>query len=369
MKPPLLYALYTSNLYGTERMTLATAWALRDEFEPIIFTPPGPVVSEAEKMGFHVVVTETTRIGALAAALRPYLARHERLAFFGTRPVHSLVFAALNFIYRRRAAHVFVVHGGGWANKRRLNYLPVTLVAISGFVRERLLAHGVRDRQIRVIENFLTDARVASAPRREPFSKPGVRRVAVIGRLTPEKHVDLLLACLEQHSELAEIEFHLYGSGSESEALKARAESGSLNVVFEGYRSDVPEQLARADLFLHLTAEEPFGLVVLEAMAAGVPVVVPDRGGAGEIVEDGVSGIRFAADDPASLAACLSDLSHAQPERLNALAAAGRAALATRFAERARIADYRSLLRVALAGEPDGPAAAAFEIPAGAGRT
>ena len=367
MKPPLLYALYTSNLYGTERMTLATAWALRDEFEPVILTAPGPVVDEAEKMGFTVVVVDTTNVVSLARALRPYLARYERLAFFGTRPVHSLVFSALNAWYRRRAAHVFVVHGGGWANKRRLNFLPVTLVAISYFVRERLVASGVRGAQIRVIENFLTDARVAAAVRRAPFAERGVRRVAVIGRLAPEKRVDLLLTCLETHPELAGIAFHVYGSGSELDALLARARAADLNVVFEGYRADVGAELARADLFLHLASEEPFGLVVLEAMAAGVPVLVPDRGGAAGIVHEGVSGLHFAADDPADLAACLTRLSRADAPFLNALAAGGCAALENRFSERARIADYRSLLRAAPCGPQGGPAKVALERPARAG--
>jgi len=361
VKPPLIYALYTGNLYGTERMALATAWALRDEFAPVILAPAGPVTGEATKMGFEVVVADTTSVPSLAAALRPLLAKNKRLAFIGTKPVHSLVFAALNVFFRRRAGHVFVVHGGGWANKRRLNGLPVTIVAISAYVRERLLAHGVRDRQVRVIEDFLTDARIASAPHRAAFVEPGIRRVAVIGRLMPEKRVDVLLGCLEQHPELAAIEFHIYGGGNESGALQARALAGGLNVVFEGFRPDVPEQLARADLFLHLTHEEPFGLVVLEAMAAGVPVLVPDGGGAGAIVEDGVTGIHFAANDTSSLAARLAELQRAAPERLNALASAARKALETRFSESARVGDYRVLLRAALGEGDDATRAAAPE--------
>jgi glycosyltransferase involved in cell wall biosynthesis len=346
-RTPLLYTLHSGNLYGTERMALATAWGLHDEFEPVIFTPGGPAAAEARTMGFEVI--ETTSDRAFATQLRPYLARHKRLAFFSTRTMHSLVFAAMNLFYRRRVVHVQMVHGGtdeffSYGQKRRLNRLPVTLVAVSEFVRARLLAHGVRDRQIRVIENFLPAGQVAAAPRREPFRQSGIHRVAVVSRLDPIKRIDVLLACLENRPELNAIAFHLYGTGSESEAWKARASKSALNVVFEGFRPDVDEQLAQADLFVHLCPEEPFGLAILEAMAAGVPVVAPDSGGAGSLIEDGVSGLHFAANDAASLGACLAELCQAEPDRLNALVAGARAALATRFSERERLADYRSLI-------------------------
>ena len=346
-RTPLLYTLHSGNLYGTERMALATAWGLRDEFEPVIFTPGGLAAVEARTMGFEVV--ETTNDRAFAIQLRPYLSRHRRLAFFSTRTMHSLVFAAMNLLYRRTVANIHMVHGGtdealSYGQKRRLNRLPVTLVAVSAFVRERLLAHGVRDRQIRVIENFLPAEQVASAPRREPFRQPGIRRVAVISRLDPIKRIDVLLTCLENRPELNAIAFHLYGTGSDSEALKARAAKGGLNVVFEGFRPDVDEQLAQADLLVHLCPEEPFGLAILEAMAAGVPVVAPDSGGAGSLIEDGVSGLHFAANDAASLGACLAGLCQAEPERLNSLVAGARTALATRFSERERLADYRALI-------------------------
>jgi glycosyltransferase involved in cell wall biosynthesis len=249
-------------------------------------------------------------------------------------------------------AQINIVHGdcteGGYNKQRILNRLPVTIVAVSEFVRERLVAHGVRDRQIRVIENFLSAERLAATPCREPFRQPGVRRAAVISRLVPEKRIDVLLTCLKNRPELNSIEFHIYGAGPESETLKARAATNGLNVVFEGFRFDVAEQLAQADLLVHLCPMESLGVALLEAMAAGVPVVAPDHGGTGCVIQDGVSGLHFAANDAESLGVCLARLRQAEPERLNKLVAGARAALAARFSERERIADYRSLIRASL---------------------
>ena len=81
---------------------------------------------------------------------------------------------------------------------------------------------------------------------------------------------------------------------------------------------------------MHTCPEEPFGLVVLEAMAADVPVLVPDRGGPDFIVEAGVSGFKFRADDAADLAARLADLAAAPAGVLNRAAAGGRVAVTER---------------------------------------
>jgi glycosyltransferase involved in cell wall biosynthesis len=348
-------------------MTYATAWGLRDEFEPVIFTPPGPSVSEARKRDFEVVETlslGSTEAGgitsaqswAFSARLRPYLSRHKRLALFGTRCMHSLVLAAMNVVFRRRVANFHIVHGveeeSRWAQKRALDRFPfpITVVAVSEFARERMQSYGLR-RPVRVIENYLTDERLAATPRRRPFRQPGVRRAAVISRLDPVKRLDVLLTCLENRRELNSIAFHIYGDGPEGEALKARSRKSGLNIVFEGFRADVAEQLTKADLLVHTGPQEVLPLALLEAMAANVPVVAPDSGGSACVVDDGVNGLRYGAGDAASLGACLAGLLEADPSRLNALVAGGRASLATRFSERERLAEYRASIWASLGGE------------------
>ena len=78
--------------------------------------------------------------------------------------------------------------------------------------------------------------------------------------------------------------------------MASAASRGDLGgeVDFRGFRDDVPAELARLDVLVHAsTIPEPFGQVVLEGMAAGLPVVAADAGGPAEIVDDGVDGLLY----------------------------------------------------------------------------
>ena len=114
------------------------------------------------------------------------------------------------------------------------------------------------------------------------------------------------------------------------------------NVTFTGFLPNALEELAQADLLVHLCPVEPFGLTILEAMAAGVPVLVPDSGGAGSVVQNGISGFRFRSNDADSLGGRLVELTQTPAECLNRIVAGGREALVSRFSAEARLADYRS---------------------------
>lgn len=355
MRTPLIYALHSGNLYGTEQMALATAQGLRDEYAPVIFAPEGKALAEARRLGLETRSFQSP--WEFVQRLRPYLAAHGELAFMATGLAHSLALALLNLYYRRRVVHLHIVHGGAderlsYGRKRLLNHLGVTFVAVSGFVKERLVANGVCPERIAVVENFLPPERVESAPRRPPFDRPGIRRAIVVSRVDPIKRIDLLLEALDYNYQLRGLSVRVLGSGWDLEKLSRRARGEHPNVAFAGYSPNVGEELAKSDLLLHLCPVEPFGLAVIEAMAAGVPVLVPDSGGAGTLVEDEVSGFRFRADDADHLATRLLELTNASAERLNRVVEGGLRALATRFEASARLDDYRRLLAAGLA-EPD----------------
>lgn len=352
MKLPLIYSLHSGNLYGTERMALSTASGLAAEFDPVIMAPPGPALDEARARGFQALPFSSP--WQFATALRPLLASHKRAAFLATGVMHSSVCIFWNKLYRRRIAHLHLVHGGAaeklsYGRKSKLNGSPVQFVAVSAYVRERLIANGVNRAQIEVIENFLTEENLAAAPRRAPFQKKDLRRLIVISRLDPEKRVDLLLEALERDRDAGRYEVRIFGTGWNTEALKRRAAAANLDVTFAGFRPDVSSALAQSDLLVHLCAVEPFGLAVIEAMAAGVPVLVPDAGGAGSLVEDERSGFHFRANDPASLLGKIRYISNLEADRLNEVVGNGQNLLRTRFSENARLADYRRILLEKLA--------------------
>ena len=344
---PLIYALHSGNLYGTERMALATACGLAAQFRPVIMAPPGPALEETNRLGLQGVPFS----GALqfAASLRRLLSRPKRVVFLATGVMHSSVYLALNQLYRRGTSHIHLVHGGAeerlsYGRKKKLNGRPVRFVAVSSYVRERLIANGVNAGQISVVENFLPDLQINTAPRRAPFQKPGIRRVIVISRLDAEKRVDVLLDALERHPDLREFEFHVYGSGWDAEALRQRAGSANLPVKFAGFSTQIASELAASDLLLHLCPTEPFGLAILEAMAARVPVLAPDAGGAGSLVTDEISGFHFHANDPDHLANRLQYVNGLAVSRLNQVICESQRSLRNRFSEQVGIGEYRRLI-------------------------
>lgn len=349
---PLIYALHSGNLYGTERMALATAAGLIGQFDPLILAPDGPISDEAARMGLRFQPFGST--SEFARRIRPTFSRSGELALIATAVSHSIAAIALNSVYHRRMAHLHVVHGGtderlSYGRKKLLNRSSAVFVAVSQFVRERLIANGARDNKVQVIENFLPEARVNGCFRRAPFTGTPIHRVLIISRVDPIKRVDLLLDALDREPSLSHMHVRVLGTGWDLETLRERARVTHPNVTFAGFVSDIESELAKSDLLIHLCPAEPFGLAIVEAMAANVPVLVPDQGGAGSLVEPGATGFRFQADNAASLARRLLEIFKTTPVELNAIVARARGLLHSRFSPEARINDYRALLEAGLA--------------------
>lgn len=351
MRPLLAYALHSGNLYGTERMGLETAAGLAGEFDPVILAPEGPALAEARQRGFEAIPFGNAR--DVAAALWRLLGPRRPVAFFATGLVHSAAFLAVNAVRRRPAAHLHVVHGGtderlSYGRKKLLNRAPGFLVAVSSFVKDRLVAHGVDPRKVRVVENFVPDSLAATCPKRAVPGDEGVTNAVVVSRVDPIKRLDVLLDAVEGEPALADLSVRVLGTGWQLDELRARAAERCPNVRFEGFSAKVPEELAASDLLVHTCPEEPFGLAILEAFAAGVPVLVPDTGGAGSLVTDGEDGFRFHANDALDLRRRLVEIRALPGERRAAVVAGARAALAGRFSARRGIAEYRALVEEAL---------------------
>ncbi len=347
MHIPLVYVLHSGQLYGTERMALATLSGLKDEFQPILLSPPGLAIQEGQRRGF--VVQSFANKRELSTHLSAHLTTHKKLVIFATGLTHSLILSTLNLFCRRKIIHVHMVHGGtderaSYGRKKYLNSLGIVFVANSSFTKMRLIANGVRADKIKVIENFLLE--LDDYPKRASFTQEKVQRLVVVSRTDPIKRVDLLLDALEQTPQLGKLSIRVCGSGWDLEKLRARAQASHPNVNFLGYTDNVQEELANADLLVHLCPVEPFGIVILEAMAAGIPVLVPDTGGASTLVEAGVSGFHFRAEDADDLAKRLLELTQAQPEQLNQVVQAAREVLTTRFSATRGIAEYRRLVSV-----------------------
>jgi glycosyltransferase involved in cell wall biosynthesis len=134
------------------------------------------------------------------------------------------------------------------------------------------------------------------------------------GRLDPEKGLDVLLhAFARSPGELV-----LAGSGSEEARLRALAD-GRVRFLGPLDRDELPAVYAAADAFVLPSRSEPWGMVLNEAAAAGLPLVATEGAGAAhDLVEDGVNGFRVPVDDEEALATALRRLAEDEPFRLAA---------------------------------------------------
>ena len=177
-------------------------------------------------------------------------------------------------------------------------------------------------------------------------TRPG-RIVAAAGRLSPEKGFDLLI---ETAARLAphwpDVGFVLFGDGPLREDLtKQIAERGLQGrFVLAGFRPDLERVLPACDLAVSSSHTEGLPVVVLEEMAAGLPVVATAVGGTPEVVEDGVTGSLVPPGDAAALARAAAELL-AAPERMRAMGQAGRRRVETHFTFAAQAEQYERLFR------------------------
>jgi glycosyltransferase involved in cell wall biosynthesis len=205
-------------------------------------------------------------------------------------------------------------------------------------------------RKLRVIHNGIDVP--AGAPQRRPAAGAVLRAVHV-ARLNPIKDQDTLLRAVRRVVD-AEPRFELdvIGDGPRREELLALRSELRLtgHVRFLGYRDDVPELLTGRGLFLLSSLSEGISLTLLEAMAAGLPVVATAVGGNPEVVVPGQTGLLVPPRDPDRLAAAILSLIR-DPRQAADLGRAGRERVAAHFDLRRVVAAYQRLYEELLIGK------------------
>jgi glycosyltransferase involved in cell wall biosynthesis len=174
------------------------------------------------------------------------------------------------------------------------------IVANSRAAAERLLFERVPAHEVAIVANGLDFDRVQ--PRQ---SRPTLRKVIVVANLRPEKGHDVLMdAAVDVLRRFPDAEFEIVGGGPELEALLSRADARRMSHAFTflGHRDDVPARLAQADLFVLPSRSEAFPNAVLEAMAAGLPIVASGVGGILELIDNGRTGFLVPPGEPQPLA-------------------------------------------------------------------
>ena len=150
------------------------------------------------------------------------------------------------------------------------------------------------------------------AVRKEMRIKPLEKAVIVVANLIPYKgHSELFVAAKEVLKHCPHTVFLLVGEdrGTERDLKKMAADLGIAdNVRFLGLRNDIPQLMAASDLSVLPSHEEGFSNVILESMAAGLPVVATKVGGNPEAVLDGITGWLIPPRNPKELAVKIMDL-------------------------------------------------------------
>jgi glycosyltransferase involved in cell wall biosynthesis len=178
------------------------------------------------------------------------------------------------------------------------------IIAVSGAVGSKY--SGAPAGKVRIVNDSVDPDRLA--PRGEP---PPERRVCFLGRVSEEKGIDMLVEAASLIGEsVPDARFVIGGSpftaadGAYAAQVRNRLEALGLAGSFEftGYVEDTAAFLAGASVLVLPSRREAFGIVLLEAMAAGRPVVAFDTGGTGEIVSHGEDGLLVEAGDIEGLA-------------------------------------------------------------------
>ena len=211
-----------------------------------------------------------------------------------------------------------------WKKLARLAESFDTTVVSGQWLAKRLRAHGL-PRPVPV-EFGIDKAQFSPAHRSEARRcellrqcglGPEAQLVIVVSRLDPEKRVLTLIEGFRKAAKKRAMGLVVYGRGA-LQRLVERKINRTEGVTLGGYvsgREEMAEIMASADVFLHGSAAETYGLVVAEAICSGLPVVAPSRGGAAALVTPEVGEI-YGAGDAGACAQALLRVSDRNPRLL-----------------------------------------------------
>jgi len=288
----------------------------------------------------HGLMDAARQVGRLTGVWHPWLAH-----------AHTAIAAA---VARIAGAHVVVgtCHGVAQGRPEAMDLQDALAWQVCGAVTSPS-----RHWAARLTDGFAVDAPLVMPiglnlgtypprvrPRREDASPI---RLVTVAEQTRRKGLDVLIDAmpLVWRSQPG-IECHFFGEGDESDNLRAQAariDGASARIVFHGHQPRPYDRLGEFDLFVLPTRSDNQPIAAIEAMLAGLPAVVTDVGGLGELVRDGGCGWVVPPDDPAALASALDEAVTAGPTARAALGASGEAFARRQFDVDAAEAAMREL--------------------------
>lgn len=235
-----------------------------------------------------------------------------------------------NFVYAARL--------GGYYNLKYYKHCDHLIGNTRGIV-DYIRKSGWPEERAHYLPNFVSDVYAEPAPRASLGVPMHAPLALALGRLHPNKGFDVLLAALAQLPR-----FHLWlaGEGPERHALQAQAHKFGIadRVHFPGWRSDIAALLETADMLVCPSRIEPLGNVVIEAWAAGKPVIASEADGPRELIKHDENGLLVPIENANALADAMKKLAGDADLRMR-LSAAGRKEYEAEFSEERVVTLYK----------------------------
>jgi glycosyltransferase involved in cell wall biosynthesis len=329
-RPRLAYVAHTLNPGGTERLAVDMALAFRSRYQVqvICLDEPGLWAGELRAQGIpvHCLWRQDGFDPGVVARLAARL-RSDRVDLVHAHQCTPWFYAALARLLHGRPRLLLEEHGRFHpeiskslrilVNRLLIRRLTHMFVAVSSDIRERLVTYeGLARDTIRVVYNG-----TRPVPTLAPGDRAALRRelgysgddfvIGAIGRLDPIKNLPLLVRAFgilrQRHRNLRLL---IVGEGPERHRIEALVRECGLasSVQLTGFRNDTRRLMGAIDLFAMASFSEGTSMAILEAMSAGLPIVVSAVGGNPEVIRHGQTGLLFPSDDVDALVEAIDRL-------------------------------------------------------------
>jgi glycosyltransferase involved in cell wall biosynthesis len=290
---------------GTPTVVRELATRLHDpgrgvEIEVACLKPRGPVADQIEAAGVRVASFDATRVWQLPAMVRrlralitergidtvfSFLVHANTVAAIASRELPGVRFIqSIQTVQYRPRWH-------WWVQKRIHDRADQVVGPSSGVAQVARDWCGVPPEKVVVIPNAVDPN---AFPRLQVFTDPARIRVGFLGRLDPVKNLSFWLQSVWfADRDDVRVEGHIFGDGAGRAAAEKDIAALKVQhrVFLRGATKSPQEALSQMDLLYSASVGEGFGLVIIEAMASGVPVIAVKAGGVSDIIEDGANGL------------------------------------------------------------------------------
>jgi glycosyltransferase involved in cell wall biosynthesis len=360
--PAILHLISSGGFYGAESMVVTLLESLRRTGCRSVLG----VFRNAQKTNLDVA--ERAAAAGIEVELIPCTGRldwgavrliREILARYQAEVLHTHGYKAdlYGFLAARASSVPVMATCHNWTNDTRTVQLYAFLdrfvlrrfrvvTAVSSTVAELLIDAGISADRVRVIHNGIgTEQRDSPQEIPEILANGHGPVIGLVGRLVPQKgFLDVLACAPEILSCKPDTRFVIAGDGPQRAELEQAARDAGIShaVIFTGARADIQRFYAAMDIFVLPSLNEGMPMTVLEAMAAGKPVVASRVGGVPEMLCDGESGILVQPGNRRQLKEALVGLLEA-PARARQMGKRGRERVIQEYSSSAMARQYASL--------------------------